>query len=89
MFGPLLVGVLLLWLLGLVLLVLLMLAGLALMVGWLVRELKWMQHEILFTSKTKSKGEDWATGFGWFIPRKYRHVIGDNPLPKRRFEFKN
>ena len=40
-------------------------------------ELKFMQDRVLLTFKRKSKGEDWATSLGWFIPRKYRHVIGD------------
>jgi hypothetical protein len=41
------------------------------------QELKWMQLKALLTFKTRSKGEGWATTLGWFIPRKYRHVIGD------------
>ena len=38
---------------------------------------KGIQLKDLLTFKTKSEGEDWATTLGWFIPRKYRHVIGD------------
>ena len=29
------------------------------------------------TVKKKTKGENWIFALGWFIPRKYRHVIGD------------
>jgi len=39
--------------------------------------LKRMQLMALLTFKTESRGEDWTTTFGWFIPRKYRHVMGD------------
>jgi hypothetical protein len=28
-------------------------------------------------SEVKSKSEKWGVTLGWFIPRKYRHVIGD------------
>ncbi len=40
-------------------------------------DLKWVHLKALLTLKTECTGEDWATGLGWFIPRKYRHVIGD------------
>ena len=40
-------------------------------------KLKVMQLKDLMTFKSKSKGEDWTKSLGWFIPRKYRHVIGD------------
>ena len=40
--------------------------------------LKWMQYRAMLTFKTNSRGEDWATTLGWFIPRKYRNdIIGD------------
>ena len=39
--------------------------------------LQWLQHKCLLNSKIKSQGEKWATTLGWFIPRKYRHVMGD------------
>lgn len=29
------------------------------------------------TVNKKCKGENWIITLGWFIPRKYRHVIGD------------
>jgi hypothetical protein len=38
---------------------------------------KWMQLKAPLTFGAKSKGEDWTIALGWFIPRKYRHVIGD------------
>lgn len=44
---------------------------------WEVPELKLVQIVAPLTFKTKSKGEDWTTALDWFIPRKYRHVMGD------------
>jgi hypothetical protein len=37
----------------------------------------WMQFNAPSNFKRESKGEKWAKSLGWFIPRKYRHVIGD------------
>lgn len=56
------------------------LAGLALMgLELLIRtELNLKRDKVLLTLKRKSKGEDWITSLGWFIPRKYRNdIIGD------------
>ena len=37
-----------------------------------------MQPDGMLTFEAKATGENWATAFGWFIPRKYRNdVIGD------------
>ena len=39
---------------------------------------KWGELKALSNLKAGSKGEDWATFLGWFIPRKYRAaVLGD------------
>lgn len=39
--------------------------------------LKRILSKDLITFRTKPDSEDWAISLGWFIPRKYRHVIGD------------
>ena len=40
-------------------------------------KLKLAQIKASLTFESISSGGNWATSLGWFIPRKYRHVIGD------------